>query len=423
MEMLKSPVELLEEIDVLRARLEESEETLRAIRTGEVDALVVSGPHGQRVFSLRGAEQPYRMLIEQMSDGAATLTCSGTVLYGNRRLAALLRMPLENLVGQSLLKFVNEAARCAFGLLLQKAVREESHADTTLQAADGTVVPVHVSLSSIKSEGERLLCISITDLTARNRIEQTLREQNLELENAARAKDRFLASMSHELRTPLNAIIGFTGILLMGLPGPLNPEQEAQLGHVDRGAKHLLSLINDVLDLAKIESGKLTLTFEPVNCKAVVQDVFTSIRPMALEKALSLKVQMPDGDLTIRTNGRALTQILLNLSNNGVKFTEKGSVTIIIDPADNGTDSRVLRIHVIDTGCGIRAEDLPKLFKPFERAGATRREREPGTGLGLYLSQKLAELLGGKILVKSEPDMGSTFTLVLPGKELCPRGY
>jgi signal transduction histidine kinase len=218
--------------------------------------------------------------------------------------------------------------------------------------------------------------------------------------------------MSHELRTPLNAIIGFTGTLLMELPGSLNGDQKEQLQTVETSATHLLSLINDLLDLAKIESGKVELRRESVICQAVVQEVLTALRPMAEAKGLRLEASCPPEDLVVQTDRRALTQVLLNLTNNGIKFTDRGEVRIELKRrVDNGSADTV--ISVADTGVGIRPEDQARLFQAFEQLNGPGRERQQGTGLGLHLSQKLAELLGGHISLQSEYGKGSTFTLVL----------
>ncbi len=193
---------------------------------------------------------------------------------------------------------------------------------------DGSEFPVEISLSPLETEEGVLVSSSIRDITERKRFERTLQEKNLELENASLAKDRFLASMSHELRTPLNAILGFTGTLLMKLPGPLTPDQEKQLRTVQASARHLLSLINDLLDLAKIESGKVELNLEPVVCQGVVQEVAAALRPLAEGKGLEFEAAVPAPELAVRADRRALSQILLNLTNNAIKFTEKGGVCL-----------------------------------------------------------------------------------------------
>ena len=215
------------------------------------------------------------------------------------------------------------------------------------------------------------------------------------------AKDRFLASMSHELRTPLNAIIGFTGTLLMKLPGPLTDEQSKQLQTVQSSAKHLLSLINDLLDLAKIESGKVSISLEPVVCQSVVEEVRSTLQPLAERKGLGFKVVVPQQELVLKADRRALTQILLNLANNGIKFTERGEISIELKQhRHNGSTRTDISVH--DTGIGIKAEDQEKLFQAFTQMGVAGTRRHEGTGLGLHLSQKLAELLGGRIEFHSE---------------------
>src|SRR5439155_1893161 len=183
---------------------------------------------------------------------------------------------------------------------------------------DGTEFPVEISLSPLETEEGKYVTAAIRDISERKRFEQELREKNVELEMASQAKDRFLASMSHELRTPLNAIIGFTGTLLMKLAGPLTADQDSQLQTVKTSAKHLLSLINDLLDLAKIESGKVVLHFEPVVLQSVVEEVVASLRPVAEAKGLAFEVALPPEDVVLDTDRRALSQIIINLTNNAI---------------------------------------------------------------------------------------------------------
>jgi protein-histidine pros-kinase len=279
---------------------------------------------------------------------------------------------------------------------------------------DGSEFPVEISLSPIRIRGEMYVSSAIRDITARKQIEKALNEKNLELRNANLAKDRFLASMSHELRTPLNAIIGFTGTLLMKLPGPLTPEQERQLKVVDSSARHLLSLINDILDLAKIESGKVTMHREPVSVPAVLNDIADSLKAMAQEKRLRFEVQMPEEELIAVTDHRALHQILLNLANNAIKYTDSGSVSIKVERVRQ--DGGRINVQVADTGIGIREEDQARLFQAFEQLDRSGTRPSQGVGLGLHLSRRLATLLGATLECDSTYGEGSTFTLSLPEK-------
>ncbi len=247
--------------------------------------------------------------------------------------------------------------------------------------------------------------------TERNEFERALREKNTALEKANAAKDLFLSSMSHELHTPLNAVIGFAGTLLMRLAGPLNEEQERQLRRIQAGGKHLLSLVDDLLDLAKIESGKVELQLRETSCQEVLGEVVSVLRPVAEAKSLNFETQFPDRPLTIKTDRRALSQILLHLGNNAIKFTPQGSVRVEVSEwAANGQSGAAVR--VVDTGVGIKAEDQSKLFQGFERINP--EARAVGAGIGLYLCRKLAGLIGGRIELESEYGKGSRFTLLIP---------
>ncbi len=279
---------------------------------------------------------------------------------------------------------------------------------------DGSEFPVEISLSPVTLREGTFVASAIRDVTERRAAEQRLRELNAELEAAGRAKDRFLASMSHELRTPLNAIIGFTGTLLMKLPGPLNEEQERQLTVVQSSARHLLSLINDVLDLARIESGKVELSLERVSITDLIDEIRSSLASMAAGKELDISANVSlDGEDTVVADRRALRQILINLTNNAIKYTEKGSIHIDVR-ACHWNDKPAIDVSVSDTGIGIKTEDLERLFVAFEQLDPSNTRQYEGTGLGLYLSRNLTLLLGGHLSVASEFGVGSTFTLTLP---------
>jgi protein-histidine pros-kinase len=199
----------------------------------------------------------------------------------------------------------------------------------------------------------------------------------------------------------------------MNLPGPLTSEQEKQLRTVQASAKHLLALINDLLDLAKIESGKVDVSLEPVVCQNVVEEVSAALRPLAENKGLMIEVKLPKEDLAVRTDRRALHQILLNLTNNAIKFTEKGKIRLELGQRqDKG--QKITEIRVVDTGIGIRPDDQKKLFQAFSQVDSSPVRRFEGTGLGLHLSQKLANLLGAQITFQSEYGKGSTFVVALP---------
>jgi protein-histidine pros-kinase len=282
--------------------------------------------------------------------------------------------------------------------------------DLWARRKDGTEFPVEISLSPLETEDGVLATAAIRDISERKRIDIELRETNTQLEAAMQAKDSFLASMSHELRTPLNAILGFTGTMLMELAGPLTDDQRKQLGIVQANGKHLLSIINDLLDLAKIDSGKVELHFESVDCVALLEEVVSGLRPLAEEKGLDFRASLPDHEVLARTDRRALSQILINVTNNAIKFTDAGSVVVELH---NGVAGSALQFAVVDTGVGIPADHQADLFTAFEQVASSTTRRFEGTGLGLYISHRLSELIHAEITFASEVGKGSTFVIAL----------
>ena len=236
-----------------------------------------------------------------------------------------------------------------------------------------------------------------------------LAQANIQLKEVDRLKSEFLATMSHELRTPLNSIIGFVGIILKGIAGEINEEQKKQLSMVYSSAKHLLSLINDILDLSRIESGKMEIFVTEFKIEEVISEVTQTLTPMISQKGLRLITEMPDEIPEIYNDRKKILQILLNLVNNAVKFTNKGEVKI-----DCTIDNSNLEVSVSDTGIGIKKEKMDHLFEAFRQVDGSAQRSYEGAGLGLYLSRKLVALLGGKIWAESQDGKGSRFTFTIP---------
>jgi signal transduction histidine kinase len=237
---------------------------------------------------------------------------------------------------------------------------------------------------------------------------------NERLKELDRLKSEFLATMSHELRTPLNSIIGFTGLVKEGMAGPVNDEQKKQLGMAYSAAKHLLALIADLLDLSKIDAGKVRLVSEPFDFAGVVAEVVAHLKPQAQAKLLQLRPQLPPGALPMHGDRKRCLQVLLNLVQNAVKFTDKGAIDLVAR-----TDATTLRVDVIDTGIGIKPEELGSLFEAFRQLDGSARRRYEGAGLGLYLCRRLLTLMGGEITAYSVFGQGSRFSFHVP-RRLAP---
>jgi signal transduction histidine kinase len=247
-------------------------------------------------------------------------------------------------------------------------------------------------------------------------MEQRIKLRTVELESAMekaqvadRIKSAFLATMSHELRTPLNSIIGFTGIILQGIVGPLNTEQKKQLSMVRDSAQHLLSLINDVLDISKIEAGQLQVAHAPYDLRETVAKAVESARPLAERKGIEMTWTLPPDVSAMTGDRRRVEQILLNLISNAIKFTDQGSVRITGE-----ADGNEVIVNVTDTGIGIKPEDMETIFKPFRQIDSGMTRKYEGTGLGLSICKRLTDLMGGRIWATSVWGSGSTFHISLP---------
>lgn len=288
------------------------------------------------------------------------------------------------------------------------AVKNAQLYEETLQHAATLEGKVKDRTEALEKNQKALMNV-VEDLNEKS---EALRAANESLQELDRLKSVFLASMSHELRTPLNSIIGFTGIMLMGMAGELNDEQKKQLNLVKNSGRHLLGLINDVLDISKIEAGRMDAFPEEFLLDEVIQEVMAGVFVSAADKGLALVRDAPKG-IVLFSDRRRLTQVLLNLLSNAVKFTEQGTIRITVQ-STKVNDQPFVRITVTDLGLGIKPEEMNRLFFPFQQVDMSLTKKFEGTGLGLYLSKKLANLLGGDITVKSEYGKGSTFTVVLP---------
>lgn len=363
-------------------------------------------------------EARYRKLFECAPDGILIADSNGCCLDANHCLCTMLRCTPDDLVGKPLSQV------CTVELNPQS--EEDASADRIdsepreriIRRKDGTTFDAEV-IAATMPDGNLLSVFR--DISERKQAEAE-RERLHRAEAADRIKSAFLATMSHELRTPLNSIIGFTGILLQGLAGPLNAEQRKQLDMVRTSACHLLALVNDILDISKIEAGQLEVAHEPFAVRASLDKVLGIVTPLAKSKKLHLRSVVAAELGTAIGDERRFEQVLLNILSNAVKFTDSGEVALEaarIDYSFSNGDAPepAIWLRVSDTGMGIKREDLSSLFQPFRQIDSGLARRHEGTGLGLAICQRLVMLMGGALKVESEWQVGTNFTVILPTKE------
>jgi PAS domain S-box-containing protein len=352
-------------------------------------------------------------LVESAEDAIISGHIEGTIISWNPGAEHLYGYTAEEMIGQSFLRLLPEGP---IDPVYEQVLDEVKAGHTTppyegmRRRKDGTLFAASVSLSPMRDPTGAISGVAsiIRDITGRKRAEAALQQALAEAEAANAAKSQFLAMMSHELRTPLQAVLGYAEFLLSD-PESLSPEQREDIGYIQQGGQRMLALINQLLDLSRIEAGRLILVTRPVDLEEVLEQVRQDVAPMAMQKGLDLCIEAPAVRTVVIGDPERMRQILLNLVSNAVKFTEQGSVHVTVE---SGADGVAVRVQ--DTGIGIAAEDLPHIFEAFRQVDTRLSRRHGGAGLGIAIAQKLAELMGGTITVESEVGKGSTFTLSLP---------
>ena len=389
--------------------------------------------HQATEAALIESEERYRLLVDRSPDAIAVFDKDFRVLFANTATANLLAVDkVETLLGRSFLELIDidaqQDAKDRVAEMLRTGVSLPSR-EYCFTRLDGKTIYGLVTSMPLIYRGEPAIQIITHDVTKRRLAEIALQRAHDELEDKVNERTRelelaneklleldklksmFIASMSHELRTPLNSIIGFTGIILQGMSGEINDSQKDQLSRVYASAIHLLALVSDVIDISKIEAGKIGVDIEDFTVAPLIDECVELVSKMVAEKGLSLEVTIP-ADIVLVSDRRRLLQIVLNMLSNAVKYTEAGRVSISAEQ-----HGERLRISIADTGVGISKEAMQRLFKPFERLDTVLRVKVLGTGLGLYLSKKLAEdLLQGELGAHSEYGSGSTFWVDIPMK-------
>jgi len=404
----------------------------------------VTDIHEQRMAeaALRSSERRYRRIIETAQEGIWMNDPDGYALYVNQRMAEMLGCAPAEMLGRHLAEFMDpDQAELVRGKMENRRRGLSEQYDLRFRRKDGSQVWTLISTTP-NHDGEGNYAGSLAmviDITDRHRADEALARHVAELEasrrqlqeNAVRleelaaryveekvraeesslAKSRFLSSMSHELRTPLNSILGFSDILRSPQTGPADEHLRGFADDIHNAGTYLLELINDILDMSKIEAGKYELRLAATAPRRLVEDTVRMVRKNAADQGIELTTDaQPDLPERVRADARALRQVLLNLLSNAIKFTPRGGRVTVRARSAAG----VLEIEVVDTGIGIAAEDLPRLGKPFEQLDSALSRRHQGTGLGLALSKSLVEMHGGQLTIESEPGRGTTVRVTLP---------
>ncbi len=380
------------ELAELKARLAEAEETLSAIRNGEVDALLVVDGDTERVYTMRSADAPYRALVEQMQEGAVTVSLAGDVVYCNRRFAELLGVPLQNAIGAPIRDLIDPEEHAALAHVLAKGT---GGLRTRLRTADQPAAEVHISVSGVTMDGVEYRTLIVSDLSTLTRIQRE-----------SRSKDEFLAMLAHELRNPLGAITGAVEVLeRASLP---EPGTRHARDVIQRQARHMARLVDDLLDVGRVMTGKIVLDRKPVLLGDAVR---SAIAAVSSAHGFSGRVELGLQPVWVRADAVRLEQIVGNLVSNALKFTPAPQAVRVSVSADGGDAV----LCVADEGSGIGAELLPRIFDLFVQAEDTSDRTNGGLGIGLTLVRQLVELHGGGIEATSGGlGHGASFTVRLP---------
>jgi PAS domain S-box-containing protein len=355
---------------------------------------------------LRSQQFYTRSLIESNIDALMTTDPLGIVTDINEQMCALTSRSREELIGTPFKNYFTDPRRAEEGIKQVLRENKVTNYELTARRKDGSETVVSYNAATFYDRDNKLQGVfaAARDVTDRKRFEQSLQEAN-------RMKSEFLANMSHELRTPLNGIIGFSEFLIDEKAGKIVPKQKEYLSDVLNSGRHLLQLINDVLDLSKVEAGRMDLFPETFALERAVEEVCSVISPLAKKKSIAIERQLAAAVDNVTLDPQKFKQVLYNLLSNAVKFTDDGGRVDII--ADYDAPNR-LRLQVRDTGVGIKPEDFSKLFVEFQQLDSSLARRHQGTGLGLALTKKIVEFQKGGIAVDSEVGKGSTFTVTLP---------
>jgi PAS domain S-box-containing protein len=397
------------EITRLRENLREAQETLDAIRTGEVDAVVVSGAKGSQIYSLTSAEQPYRIYVERMQEGAVTVSADALILYCNHKFADMVQLPLERVIGSQLTSYLDTEAWRKISSIFNDSLEDVVKHECALQRADDSTVPANLTANRLPQQDQNILCLVVTDLTQQKKHEE-LRLAKEVAEKASLAKDDFLAALSHELRTPLTPVL--MAAVALEQNNALPEEIRQPLEMIRRNVELEARLIDDLLDLTRIAKGKLELHLKELDFHTLIQRALEICRSEFSSKMQVITLELEAAQYHVEADSTRLQQAVWNLIRNAAKFTaEKGSIVI---RTRNPAAGKIL-LSVADNGVGFEPSSAEKLFLAFEQGSRQVTRQFGGLGLGLAITRSIVEAHAGNVHAASRgTGHGATFTIELP---------
>jgi PAS domain S-box-containing protein len=416
----KNLEDVFQENELLKARLAETEATLEAIRNGEVDAIVVSGINGEKVFTLTSAETPYRIIIEEMEEGAVTVSEDGIILFCNRRFSQMLGQPMSQIVGKKYAEFFGECDQEKFDAMLREAIKGRIKDEITRLDKYGEIFYLHISMCALPEGMLGKVCIIVSDITElkkhQHNLESMVKERttqinraNVELAELNTTKDKLFSIIAHDLRGPFTSLLGFTDLLIENLENYDRPKFEQIVGHISRSAKNAYSLLENLLLWARSQNKQLLFTPRTTNLFGVTRDVILSLTSVGSIKNIKLVNKVP-ANLSVYADINMLTAILRNLISNAVKFSNSGGAVEI----EAFSFENAVEIAVKDNGIGMNEEIKNKLFKTVNNVTRAGTANEKGTGLGLMICKDFIDKHEGNIWVESEPGNGTRFIFSLP---------
>ena len=383
----KGPVKSGEIAD-LKSRLAEAEETLRAIQQGEVDALVVNTGKKKQVFTLQGADQAYRLVMEQMNEGVVTLSSDGIILYCNQRFADMLHIHLEKVISSNIFNYIDPQEKD----ILRRNMEQDGRSEINLVAADASTVPVYLSVRRLVINEMTIICAVVTDLTG-----QKMQDRIIGL------KDDFIGMVSHELRTPLTVIVG--AIYTAMKPTVTKVDNLQLLKDALASAEELADIVENLLELSRAQSNRLNIIREVIDMRQAAEEVVRRLSKRTDKHRLRVEMR---GLPKLTVDPLRIKRILYNLADNAIKYSPEGCDVTVFARADHDE----IVVGVSDHGIGISPQEQAKLFKPFERLDMSPQIK--GIGLGLIVAERLVQAHGGRIWVESASGKGSTFYFTLP---------